>query len=156
MRSLIWFLVSDLDDDVTVKSLALVVLKTSMGKASSCVLERLKPGFFLKILGLLKEGISQQGLNAALQIVLDTCSWGSSRIMLIENDAIFELIQLNLENSEKKTTELSLGILFHLCSSAEERAKFLGHADAIDILTNKLLNVFPAADDYIMLILSLL
>ncbi|KAH7841974.1 hypothetical protein Vadar_000066 [Vaccinium darrowii] len=155
IEALVWVLGLDVCNFVTVKSHAVLVLKTIIGKASSSVLERLKPGFFKTIVGVLKQGISQQGINAALQIMLDTSPWGRNKITLVESGAVFELIELELSFPEKKTTELVLGILFHLCSCADGREQLMRHAAGIAVVTKQLLKVSPTADDRAMLVLSL-
>ncbi|XP_057467466.1 E3 ubiquitin-protein ligase PUB24-like [Actinidia eriantha] len=154
--SLTWVLGRDIDNHNTVKSHAMLVLKGIIGKASSNVLERLKPKFFDRIVGALREGISHQGANAALQIMLDTCPWGRNRIMMAESGAVFELVELELGSPEQKTSELILGILFHLCSCADGRARFLSHSASVALITKRLLMVSPAADDRAMLIISLI
>lgn len=156
IEALVWVLGLDVDNCVTFKSHAVMVLKTIIGKASSSVFERLKPGFFDRIVGVLKQGITQQGKNAALQIMLDTSPWGRNKIMLVESGAVFELIELELSFPEKRTSELVLGILFHLCSCADGREKLMSHAAGIAVVTKRLLKVSPAADDRAMLILSLI
>ncbi|KAA8518454.1 hypothetical protein F0562_015928 [Nyssa sinensis] len=154
--SLTWVLGININNHVTVKCHAVSVLKTIIEKASSNVLERLKPEFFKRIVRVLSEGISQQGIKAALHVMLDACPWGRNRIMMVEAGAVFELIELELGSPEKRTTELTLGILFHLCSCADGRAQFLSHAGGIAMVTKRLLSVSPAANDRAMLILSLI
>ncbi|KAI8562909.1 hypothetical protein RHMOL_Rhmol03G0072100 [Rhododendron molle] len=136
IEALMWVLGLDVDNCATFKSHAVMVLKTIIGKASS--------------------SITQQGKNAALQIMLDTSPWGRNKIMLVESGAVFELIELELSFPEKRTSELILGILFHLCSCADGREKLMSHAAGIAVVTKRLLQVSPAADDRAMLILSLI
>lgn len=88
--------------------------------------------------------------------MLDTSPWGRNKIMMVESGAVFELIELELSFPEKRTTELILGILFHLCSCADGREKLMSHAAGIVVVTNRLMKVSPAADDRAMLILSLI
>ncbi|XP_052199838.1 E3 ubiquitin-protein ligase PUB24-like [Diospyros lotus] len=154
--SLIWVLGLEINNHLTVKSHAISVLKKIIGKANSEVLGRLKPEFFQKIVRALREGISQEGVNAALHIMLEACPWGRNRLIMVENEAIFELIELELGSPENRTSELILGILFHLCYSADGRAQLLSHAAAVAVITKRLLNVSPTANDRAVLILSLI
>ncbi|CAK9181024.1 unnamed protein product [Ilex paraguariensis] len=151
-----WVLECDWDNKVTVKNHAVLLLKTITGKADSGVLERLKVEFFERIIQVLREGISQQGIKAALQVLLDACPWGRNRIMMVETGAVFQLIELELGSPENRTTELILGVLFHLCSCADGRAQLLSHAGGIAVITKRILNVSPAADDRAMMIISLI
>ncbi|EEF38265.1 E3 ubiquitin-protein ligase PUB24 [Ricinus communis] len=144
------------DNHITIKSHAVSVLKMVSEDASSSVLERLKPEFFETIVGVIREKITQQGINAALKVLSHACPWGRNRIMMVDAGAVFELIELEWRYPEKKTTELILGILFHLCSCADGRAKFLSHRGGIAVVAKRILKVSPAADDRAVLILSLI
>ncbi|XP_031104143.1 E3 ubiquitin-protein ligase PUB24-like [Ipomoea triloba] len=161
LDAILWVLDSTQTQQTAVKSHALCVMKTVVGKASPAALETLlTPEILKKIVNFLKENntLTQQGLHAALQIMLGICPIGRNRVRMVESDAVFELIQLelNLSPTDKKTTELVLGILFHLCSCADGRAQLLSHAAGIAVVTRKILKVSPAADDRAVLILSLI
>jgi hypothetical protein len=49
------------------------VLRILLEDASSSVLKRLKPEFFERIVGVLREKITQQGIKDALEVLLDAC-----------------------------------------------------------------------------------
>ena len=156
METFTWILRCKLNDHSSIKSHALLVLKAMVKTASSHQLERLKPGFFSSVVGVLREGISHQGINAALQILLDTCPWGRNRMSMIEAGAIHEIIEIELGMPEKRTTELILGILFQLCSCADGRSQFLSHCGAIAVVSSRILRISIAADDRAVLILALI
>ncbi|KAF2323828.1 hypothetical protein GH714_042413 [Hevea brasiliensis] len=156
IESLTWILGFNIDNHVTLKSNAVSVLKMLFEEASSSVLERLKSEFFNRIVGVIREKITQQGINAALKVLLDACPWGRNRVMIVESGAVFELIELEWRSPEKKTTEMIFGILFHLCSCADGRAQFLRHRGGIAVVAKRILNVSPAADDRAVLILALI
>ncbi|KAF5473946.1 hypothetical protein F2P56_005892 [Juglans regia] len=155
--SLTWVLGCEMENqELTVKSHAMIVLKTITTDPSSRILERLEPEFFNTIARVLKSGITRQGSNAALNVLLAACAWGRNRMMMVEAGTVFELIELELELPEKRTTELILGILFHLCSLPDGRAQFLSHRGSIAVVSNKISRVSPAADDRAVLILSII
>lgn len=159
IKSLIWVLGSEFKTQVMVKSHAVSAVKSIIETASSVVLERLEPKFFEMIVGFLKQcttRMSQQGINSALHVLLDACPWGRNRLMMVESGAVSTLIELELGSPEKRTTELILGILFHLCSCADGRAEFLRHKGGIAVVTKRIMRVSPAADDRAVLILSLI
>lgn len=156
IKSLMWVLGCEVDNRIAVRSHVLIVLKRMIEAASSSVLERLKSEFFQTIIGLLRNGITQQALNASLHILLDSCPWGRNRAMMVEHGAVFELIELELGFPEKKTTELILGVLFHLCSCADGRAQFMGHRCGIAVVSQRILNVSQSVDERAVLILSML
>ncbi|XP_050230073.1 E3 ubiquitin-protein ligase PUB24-like [Mercurialis annua] len=156
IESLTWILGWCNDNCNIIKSHAVSVLKMVLEDASSSVLERLKPSFFQSVVGVIRENITQQGLNAALKVLLNACPWGRNRITMVESGAVFELIELEWRSPEKKTTEYILGILFHLCSCADGRAKFLSHRGGIAMVAKRILKVSPAADDRAVLILAMI
>ncbi|KAI5318835.1 hypothetical protein L3X38_038543 [Prunus dulcis] len=154
--SLTWVFGCKLQNQISVSTHAVLVLKSIIQKANSIVLETLNPDFFKKLVGVLRNGVTQQGTNAALHIMLDACPWGRNRIKMVDAGAVYELIELEFEAPEKKTTELIFGILFHLCSCADGRAQFVSHKGGIFVVSNRLLKVSPSADDRVVLILSLI
>ncbi|KAK3028946.1 hypothetical protein RJ639_037610 [Escallonia herrerae] len=156
INALTWVLGCDLANNVTIKSHAVLVLKAIIGKASSNILEMLKPELFVTIVGVLRLGISHQGINGVLHIMLAARPWGQNRIKIVEAGAVMELVELELGSPEKRTTELVLGVLFHLCSCAEGRAQFLSHAAGIAVVTKRILKVSQATDDRAILILALI
>ncbi|KEH41885.1 putative aminoacyltransferase, E1 ubiquitin-activating enzyme [Medicago truncatula] len=158
LDSLTWILVSEMKNSVTVKSHAVLVLKKFINKCDSTVLERLKPEFFERIVKVLRNGvITQQGLSSALHIFLYCCPLGRNRLMMVEAGAIYELIEIELMAiHEKRITELTFGILFHLCSCANGRFQFLSHQGSIAVLTERLFKVSMTVDDRAVFILSLI
>ncbi|WJX11421.1 hypothetical protein P8452_02038 [Trifolium repens] len=156
--SLIWILSSDMKNSVAVKSHAVMVLKKFINKCDSILLERLKPDFFDKIVKILKYGvITQQGLCSALHVLLCCCPLGRNRLMMVEAGVVRELIEIQLTAvHEKRITELTFGILFHLCSCANGRFQFLSHEGSIAVLTERILKVSMTVDDRAVFILSLI
>lgn len=158
--SLTWVLCCEMENHATVKSHAMIVLKTIVNpagsKRSSVLLETLKPEFFKAVVRALRNNITQEGINAALHLLLDASPWGRNRRMMVEAGAVFELIELELGLPERRTTELILGILFHLCSCADGRAQFLSHSGSIAVVAKRILRVSAAADDRAILILSMI
>ncbi|KAF7851927.1 hypothetical protein BT93_L1640 [Corymbia citriodora subsp. variegata] len=156
IKTLTWVLGCDVNNCNAVRSNTLIVLKRMIKVASSSVLERLKSEFFQTIVRLLRNGITQRALNASLQILLDSCPWGRNRAMMVEHGAVFELVELEVGFPEKKTTELILGVLVHLCSCADGRAQFMGHRCGIAVVSRRILKVSIPTNECAVLILSML
>jgi uncharacterized protein YbaR (Trm112 family) len=158
LDSLTWILSSEMKNSVAVKSHAVMVLKKFINKCDSILLERLKPDFFDKIVKILKYGvITQQGLCSALHVLLCCCPLGRNRLMMVEAGVVRELIEIELTAvHEKRITELTFGILFHLCSCANGRFQFLSHEGSIAVLTERILKVSMTVDDRAVFILSLI
>lgn len=149
---------SEMKNSVAVKSHAVLVLKRFINNCDSIVLERLKPEFFKSIVKALKAGvITQQGLCAALHVLLCCCPLGRNRLMMVEAGAVNELIEIELMSiPEKRITELTFGILFHLCSCANGRYHLLSHEGSIAVLTERILKGSMAVDDRAVFIFSLI
>uniref|UniRef100_A0A2N9GUY5 U-box domain-containing protein n=2 Tax=Fagus sylvatica TaxID=28930 RepID=A0A2N9GUY5_FAGSY len=156
IESLTWVLCCEMKNHVTVKSHTMLVLKTIIEATNSSVLERLKPEFFNGIVRVLRSGITQQGIKAALHVLLEACPWGRNKILMVEAGTVFELIELELGFPENSTTELILGILFHLCSCPDGRAQFISHRGSIAVVSTRILRVSATADDRAVLILSMI
>ncbi|XP_004497654.1 E3 ubiquitin-protein ligase PUB24-like [Cicer arietinum] len=155
--SLIWVLSIEVKNSIFVKSHAILVLKRFINKVNTFVLERLKPEFFERIVKILrKDSITQQGLCSALQVLLCACPLGRNRLMMVEVGAVFELVEVELISQEKRITELTFSILFHLCSCANGRAQFLSHEGSIALLSERILKVSMDVDDRAVFILSLI
>ncbi|TKY61917.1 E3 ubiquitin-protein ligase PUB24 [Spatholobus suberectus] len=156
LDSLTWVLGCDeVENSITVQSHAMTLLKRIIKKASSSVMERLKPELFEMVMKVLRCGTSHQGMNDALHVMVSACHRGRNWIMMVESGAVFELIEIELGTPEKSTTELTMEILAHLCSCANGRAQFLSHKGAIALLTERIFTVSPVVDDRAVLILSL-
>ncbi|KAI5396123.1 E3 ubiquitin-protein ligase PUB24 [Lathyrus oleraceus] len=148
----------EMKNSVAVKSHAVLVLKRFINNCDSILLERLKPEFFKSVVKALKTGvITQQGLCAALHVLLCCCPLGRNRLMMVEAGAVCELIEIELMSiPEKRITELTFGILFHLCSCANGRFQLLSHEGSIAVLTERILRGSMAVDDRAVFILSLI
>ncbi|KAL1541423.1 E3 ubiquitin-protein ligase PUB24-like [Salvia divinorum] len=151
--SLMWvFECERFKDDDAVRSHAAHALRATVEKGGTGVLGRLKPEFFRRIARGLREGGAWQ--QALLRVLLEACRWGRNRAMMVESGTVFDLVEVELKGpAEKKTTELVLGIIYHLCLSAEGRAQLLSHAAGIAVVTRRILQVSAAADDRAVLIL---
>ncbi|XP_055815328.1 E3 ubiquitin-protein ligase PUB24-like [Solanum dulcamara] len=153
----------DMQNHAMIKNHAMNVLRFIIGKANTSTLDRLKPQLFEKIIRFLRESdsntttITQKGVNAALQVMVDTSPSGKNRNLMIQSRAILELIELELNfSSNKKNKELIFGILFNLCSCADGRAQLLSHAAGIALITKRILKVSPIVDEKAILILCLI
>uniref|UniRef100_A0A7C8ZJU2 U-box domain-containing protein n=1 Tax=Opuntia streptacantha TaxID=393608 RepID=A0A7C8ZJU2_OPUST len=160
---LTWVLNLDNDSEFdSLKNAAVLLAKELVKVASSSLVERLNPELFKGVVGILR----QRGGNycivpikAALQVMLEVCQHGRNKYRIIEADAIFELIQLELDlglaqPELKKVTELAFCLLAQLCSCADGRAQLLAHAGGMSIVSNRILRVSPVVDDRAVHILA--
>ncbi|KAA8549968.1 hypothetical protein F0562_001675 [Nyssa sinensis] len=157
MESIIWVLqCNNMDNHAVVKSHAVLVLKVIIEVAGSNLLGQLKFEFFKQAVKILRWRISQQATKAVLHVLIKVCPWGRNRSKIIEAGAVFDLIELELNNAEKKTSELIFCLLGHLCSYADGREQLLKHAGAIAMVSKRILRVSPATDDRAVHILWLI
>lgn len=152
--SIIWVLRQEMDNHVVVKTHAVLFLETIIEAATANLLELLTPEFFNGIIEVLRDRISQKATKAALHVLLETCPWRRNRTKIIDAGAVLELIELELNMPEKRTTELILAILDQLCSCADGRAQLIGHAGGIAMVSKRTLRVSPTADDSAIRILA--
>lgn len=138
----------------TAKIHAVLVLKPIIQTSTSHFLGRLNVEFFQGLVKILRDGISPKGTKGALRIMLEACPWGRNRMKIIEAGAVFELIEFQLATTDKRSNELVLCILDHLCASADGRAQLLGHAAGLALISKRILRISPAADDRAVRILS--
>ncbi|CAN4080439.1 unnamed protein product [Withania somnifera] len=159
IESVFWILRSEkTKNQVVIKTQAMMVLKNVIEVSSSNLLSGLNAEFFSEMVNILrkesKHYISQQATKAALQVLIDACAWGRNKQKIIESGAIFELIELELCNTEKRVSELVLRVLAHLCTLADGRVEFLNHAAGIGVVTKRTLRVSSSTDDCAIQILG--
>ncbi|RDX57764.1 E3 ubiquitin-protein ligase PUB24, partial [Mucuna pruriens] len=156
LDSLTWVLTLDeMENSRAVKSHAVQVLKKVINKGDPWLLARLKPEFFERIAKVLRHGVTQQGARAALEVLMSACPWGRNRVMMVEAGLVHDLVEIELTAPEKRVTELTLAILFHLCSCASGRAEFVRHEGSIAVVTERILKVSKPVDDRAVFVLSL-
>lgn len=159
VQAVLWILKSEFKTShVLIKTHAMMILKNVI-EASSLNLG-LDPEFFQQMVETLRKNgknyISQQATKAALQVLIDACPWGRNRLKIVESGAIFELIELELSNPEKRVSELVFCLLANLCALADGRAELLKHAAGIAVVTKRSLRISSATDDSALQILGLI
>ncbi|KAL8201853.1 hypothetical protein R6Q57_011000 [Mikania cordata] len=157
--SLLRILGSDaIEDDVIVEvqTRAICLLKTVMEIANTRVLETLKFDYFMQIVNVIRKRTSPQAVKAALQMLIDVCPWGRNRMKIVEADAVFELVELEINGLQKNVSELVFGLLAQLCSCADGRAQLIKHACGIAVVAKRMFKVSPAIDDRAVHILLLI
>lgn len=140
-----------------VKTHAIIAMKMVSEVSSSILLDSLTPENFQELISLLRtKKISPQATKAALHVLIEASPWGRNKLKIIEANAIFELLELELSNPEKRITELIFHLLASLCSIADGRQQLLKHAGAIAIVSKRTLRVSPATDENAVQILAMI
>ncbi|CAL9149831.1 unnamed protein product [Musa hybrid cultivar] len=99
--SMTWILLHGAGDNRDMRSTATLVSKSVIEAADSRLLEQPKPDFFLAVLSLFRDRISQQATKAALQVLLHARGWGRNRIKIVEAGGVKEIVELELPTPEK-------------------------------------------------------
>ncbi|XP_022753735.1 E3 ubiquitin-protein ligase PUB23-like [Durio zibethinus] len=136
------------------RAYATMLLKDIFELVDPAKLISVTPEFFAEIVRTLRDQISQQASKAALKLLVELCPWGRNRIKAVEGGAVFVLIELLLQTSDKRGSELALIVLDLLCGCAEGRAEFLKHGAGLAIVSKKIFRVSHLASDRAVRILS--
>ncbi|TYI64853.1 hypothetical protein E1A91_D09G117900v1 [Gossypium mustelinum] len=131
-----------------------MLLKDIFEVADPIHLISLTPDFFTEIVHTLRDQISQQASKAALKLLVELCPWGRNRIKAVEGGAVFVLIELLLESSDKRASELAMVVLDQLCGCAEGRAEFLNHGAGLAMVSKKIFRVSHVVSGRAVRILS--
>ncbi|CAA2966388.1 E3 ubiquitin-protein ligase PUB23-like [Olea europaea var. sylvestris] len=125
---------------------AVMLLKSMFEVADSNQPINLRTEFFLELVDILNDQISQKASKATLETLISVCPWGRNRIKAVEAGAVPLLIDLLLDSSDKRASELMLMVLDLLCQCAEGRAELLNHSAGLAIVSKKILRVSSAAN----------
>ncbi|KAL6499716.1 hypothetical protein OROGR_027626 [Orobanche gracilis] len=91
--------------------------------------------------------ISQRATKTALKLLMELCPWGRNRVKAVQSGVVYVLIDLLLDDPERRVCELALTVLDQLCSCAEGRAELLSHGAGLAIVSKKILRVSGSASD---------
>ncbi|GAB4824606.1 hypothetical protein Ancab_007479 [Ancistrocladus abbreviatus] len=160
MESITWMLRDE--SNAVVARQATLLTKKVFEVASPSIRERFGSRLILKMLGIMREKTTTDlsTTKAALRVLIELSQCGKNRMKMIEANAIFDLLELELwmwtEGEKKKITELTFTLLSQLCCCADGRARFLEHAGGIAVVSKRMLRVSPTVDDSAMHIFAML
>ncbi|CAI9105780.1 OLC1v1004793C1 [Oldenlandia corymbosa var. corymbosa] len=133
---------------------AIMLMKSAFNVADPVQMMSCKVEVFVEIVRVLKDQVSPQASKAALKLLMELCPWGRNRIKVVEAGAISTLIEILIDNSEKRACELILTVLDQLCRIADGRAELLAHGAGLAIISKKILRVSQVASDRAVRIIS--
>ncbi|CAA2984095.1 E3 ubiquitin- ligase PUB23-like [Olea europaea subsp. europaea] len=107
----------------------------------------LRSEFFHEFVDILNDQISRKVSKATLKVLIKVCPWEKNRIKAVEAGAVPLLIDLLLDSSDKRASELMLMALNLLCKCAEGRAELLNHSAGLAIVSKKILRVSSTANE---------
>ncbi|XP_049413437.1 E3 ubiquitin-protein ligase PUB22-like isoform X4 [Solanum stenotomum] len=123
------------------RAYAVMLMKDMFEVSTPTLLLSLKKEFFIQVVQVLRDGISQKATKASLQVLVHACPFGRNKVKAAEAGPIRVLVDLLLDSSEKRVCELMLILLDQLCQSAEGRAELLNHPGGLAIVSKKILRV---------------
>ncbi|KAL2322993.1 hypothetical protein Fmac_027372 [Flemingia macrophylla] len=129
------------------RAYVVLLLKAMTEVADPVQLNNLKVEFFMELVQVLKDQVSEKASRATLQTLIQVCRWGRNRVKAVEAGAVPVIVELLLECKERKVCEMMLIVLEILCQSADGRAGLLGHAAGVAIVAKKILRVSTVAND---------
>ncbi|RWV77583.1 hypothetical protein GW17_00061564 [Ensete ventricosum] len=127
------------------RAYSLLLLKSLLSVISPARLLSLREQLFQELTKVLRDQISYQATKAALHALGAVCSWGKNRLKAVEAGAVRVLIELLLDEPEKRVCEMILGVLHQLCTCGEGRAELIGHAAGIAVVSKKMHRVSQPA-----------
>ncbi|KAM0947419.1 putative U box domain, armadillo-like helical, Zinc finger, RING/FYVE/PHD-type [Dioscorea sansibarensis] len=120
---------------------ATLILSSLIEATAPPKLVALKDELFIEVVKILSDRISAKATKAALKILAELCPLGRNRVKAAGAHAVSVLVELLLDESERKTCEITLMVLDQLCGCAEGRAEIVGHAAGIAIISKKVLRL---------------
>lgn len=129
------------------RAYAIMLLNSILEVTDPVLLINLTPDFFAELGQILKDQISKKATKSALKALISTCPWGRNRIKAVESGSVPILIDLLLESSDKRESEMTLTVLDLLCQCAEGRSELLNHSAGLAVVSKKILRVSGAASE---------
>ncbi|KAI3791596.1 hypothetical protein L2E82_05443 [Cichorium intybus] len=111
------------------------------------VTSSLKAAFFIELVKILVDQISQKATKATLKILINVCLLGRNRIRAAEAAAVPALIDILLDSSDRRLSEMVLLALDMLCQCAEGRSELLKHGAGLAVVSKKIFRISQVASD---------
>lgn len=135
------------------RAYAIMLLKSMLEVAEPDQLIHLSPEFFTQLTQILSDQISEKATKSSLKALAISCPWGRNRIKAVDAGAVPLLIDLLLNSSDKRASEMILTVLDALCQIAEGRSELLQHGAGLAIVSKKILRVSNGASERALRIL---
>ncbi|KAG8387423.1 hypothetical protein BUALT_Bualt02G0019900 [Buddleja alternifolia] len=133
--------------DYESRSHAIMLLRSAFNVADPDDLIGSKSELFNQIIHILIDKISPIATKSALKLLIELNPWGRNRIKAVENGAVSVLIEMLLETSDRRVSELVLTALDQLCGCADGRAELLRHGAGLAVVSKKILRVSNVASE---------
>ncbi|KAL1549260.1 E3 ubiquitin-protein ligase PUB23-like [Salvia divinorum] len=105
------------------------------------------PLILFELIQILKDQICRKATKSALKMLITICAWGRNRIKAAEAGLVGVVIDLLLDSSDKRTSEMMLTVLDLVCQCAEGRAELVRHGAGLAVVSKKILRVSQLASE---------
>ncbi|KAK8928176.1 E3 ubiquitin-protein ligase PUB23 [Platanthera zijinensis] len=126
---------------------AAVLLNSIITLVSPIYLTNIREERLHEVVNFMRDRLSNQATKAALQVLIELTSWGRNRVKAVSAGAVYVLVDLLLEDSDKRVCEMALVALDKLCECADGRAELICHAAGVAVVSKKILRVSVAASE---------
>lgn len=126
---------------------AILVLKALLSVIVPARLMGFRRELFEEVVKVLRDQISYRATKAAMQVLVRLSQRGRNRARAVEAGAVAVMIELLLDETERRTCEMMLAVLDQLCACAEGRAEMVGHAAGLAVVSNNMLMVSQVASE---------
>ncbi|KZV48975.1 hypothetical protein F511_09571 [Dorcoceras hygrometricum] len=120
---------------------------------SGRIIINLSSEIFVQCAQILNDEFSKKATKSTLELMINVCPWGRNRIKAVEAGMVPLLVDLLLDSSDKRASEMMLVVLDILCQCAEGRAELLDHSAGIAIVSKKILRISQVASEQAVKIL---
>ncbi|KAF7038768.1 hypothetical protein CFC21_048892 [Triticum aestivum] len=100
-----------------------------------------------EVIRVVRDRVSTRATKAALHALSALCPYGRNRVKIVGAGAVPALVELLLDEPERRVCELALAVLDRLCTCAEGRAELVAHAAGVAVVGKKVLRVSEAASE---------
>ncbi|KAL4347008.1 hypothetical protein GQ457_17G004700 [Hibiscus cannabinus] len=128
------------------RTYAVLLLQSMLEIADPMQLIGLRQEFFVQLVRVLCDKISQQASKATLKLLVTISPWGRNMIKAAQAGVVPVLIDMLLDSSQKRTCEIILTVLDEVCRCAEGRLELLNHGAGLAVVSKKILRVSRVAN----------
>ncbi|KAJ0816238.1 putative U box domain, armadillo-like helical, Zinc finger, RING/FYVE/PHD-type [Helianthus annuus] len=129
------------------RAYAVLLLKSMFEVAEPMQVTSLNVNFFMQLVNILVDQISVKATKATLKLLISVCPWGRNRTKAVEAGVVPVLIDMLLDCSEKRVTELISMVLVQVCQAADGRAELLKHGGGLAVVSGMVFGVSPVVSE---------
>jgi hypothetical protein len=107
----------------------------------------LSPELLAEVVRVIRDRVSTRATKAALHALGTLCPYGRTRFKIVSAGAVPAIVDLLLDDPERRVCEFALAVLDRLCTCAEGRAELVAHAAGLAVVGKKVLRVSEASTE---------